>query len=81
MTVIAVPICSFCGATESSTSLLIAGPAALFICDGCVDLCTAVVAEHRRKGHRPDEAIDHTDRSADRLSALRSEILGEAVGD
>jgi len=49
--------CSFCGISEHETAVLIAAPASIFICDGCVSLCGEVVEGHRTKrlalnGHR-----------------------------
>lgn len=40
--------CSFCGKSEKDVLALIAGPT-VFICDECVELCVAVVAEKRKE--------------------------------
>jgi hypothetical protein len=37
--------CSFCGSTAAEVTRLIAGPR-VFICDGCVARCNAILAEH-----------------------------------
>jgi len=37
--------CSFCGKTQHEVSKLIAGPAAVFVCDQCVALCMDLVRE------------------------------------
>ena len=37
--------CSFCGKTQSQTRKLIAGPAGVFICDECVDVCAEIMEE------------------------------------
>jgi ClpX C4-type zinc finger len=37
--------CSFCGSTADQVTRLIAGPR-VFICDGCVARCNAILAEH-----------------------------------
>lgn len=47
--------CSFCTKSQNDAFLLIAAPTA-FICDECVDLCTNLVAERRRK--RLDNMLD-----------------------
>jgi ATP-dependent Clp protease ATP-binding subunit ClpX len=39
------PACSFCGKSEKDTHNLIAGPAGVFICDECVELCDAMIAQ------------------------------------
>jgi hypothetical protein len=36
--------CSFCGKSEGEVARLIAGPS-VFICNECVDLCAAILAE------------------------------------
>ena len=37
--------CSFCGSTADQVTRLIAWPR-VFICDGCVARCNAILAEH-----------------------------------
>jgi hypothetical protein len=39
------PSCSFCGLSNDKTTYLIAGPAPLFICEGCINLCDEILAE------------------------------------
>jgi len=41
--------CSFCGKSQHEAAKLIAGPGAMFICDGCVGLCNAYI-----EGRTPD---------------------------
>lgn len=38
-----VPRCSFCGATQSETDVLIAGGLGVYICDECLRLCNEIV--------------------------------------
>ena len=38
-------ICSFCGRSQEEVARLIAGPGTLCICDECVALCSAIIAE------------------------------------
>ncbi|GAA2820316.1 ATP-dependent Clp protease ATP-binding subunit ClpX [Nonomuraea rubra] len=42
-----LPHCSFCGRSQREVRRLIAGPPAVFICDGCVGQCTELMAEER----------------------------------
>jgi hypothetical protein len=35
--------CSFCGKSEDEVQKLAAGPRGVFICDGCVDVCRAIM--------------------------------------
>src|SRR6266536_1825689 len=37
--------CTFCGKSQHQVGKLIAGPAPLCICDGCVELCNELIAE------------------------------------
>jgi len=45
--------CSFCGKNEKDTQSLIAGPEGIFICDECVELCDAMLAQQET---RPEAA-------------------------
>lgn len=38
-------VCSFCGRGQDEVRRLIAGPGTVFICDECVALCSAIIAE------------------------------------
>ena len=44
-------LCSFCGRGQEEVQRLIAGPGNVFICDECVALCSAIIAEET--GTRP----------------------------
>ena len=37
--------CSFCNKTQDQVKKLIAGPAGVYICDGCVDICADIIEE------------------------------------
>ncbi|MEN9933527.1 MAG: hypothetical protein RLZZ387_106 [Chloroflexota bacterium] len=47
-------LCSFCGRGQDEVQRLIAGPGTVFICDECVALCSAIIAEEG--GARPGPA-------------------------
>ena len=40
--------CSFCGRSEHEVTSLVAGPR-VYICDACIDTCSAIVAAERAK--------------------------------
>ena len=40
--------CSFCGKSQSEVRKIIAGPAGVYICDSCVDVCKTII--HRELG-------------------------------
>jgi ATP-dependent Clp protease ATP-binding subunit ClpX len=43
------PTCSFCGKSERNAQSLIAGPEGVFICDECVELCGAMIAQQPQR--------------------------------
>lgn len=57
--------CSFCGKADYEVGLLIAGPASL-ICDGCVEACVEIIAEHRQEPSREDPRPEEGDSNAGR---------------
>lgn len=45
--------CSFCGKTDSEVNRLIAGPNDVYICDGCIKLCTEILERDAREEELP----------------------------
>lgn len=45
--------CSFCTKPSSKVERVIAGPG-VYICNECVDLCNAIIAEEKQKPPQPD---------------------------
>jgi ATP-dependent Clp protease ATP-binding subunit ClpX len=43
--------CSFCGRSEHEVTNLVAGPW-VYICDACIDRCSAIIAAERTGGAR-----------------------------
>ena len=37
--------CSFCNKTQAQVRKLIAGPAGVYICDECIDICADILDE------------------------------------
>jgi hypothetical protein len=81
--------CSFCGKNQHEVQKLIAGPA-VYICDGCVDLCVDFVDEHLLRLVEGDEKsaramsterlqhyLEHATKGAERfrLTLQRVEIM------
>jgi ATP-dependent Clp protease ATP-binding subunit ClpX len=46
-------LCSFCGRGQDEVQRLIAGPGTVFICDECVALCSAIIAEETEQQVAP----------------------------
>ncbi|MCR5772752.1 MAG: ATP-dependent Clp protease ATP-binding subunit ClpX [Butyrivibrio sp.] len=49
--------CSFCNKTQDQVKKLIAGPAGVYICDECVEICSDIIEEEFEE--EPEESIDH----------------------
>ncbi|MBN2212404.1 MAG: ATP-dependent Clp protease ATP-binding subunit ClpX [Sedimentisphaerales bacterium] len=45
-------VCSFCGKSERDVGPIIEGPDGIYICAGCVDLCSTIIKQERRKVSR-----------------------------
>lgn len=71
--------CSFCFKSRHDVAMLISGPAGVFICNECVDLCSEC-----RAGRFPDTsklpAVQElpTERLLERLQAIEDTVQGKA---
>jgi ATP-dependent Clp protease ATP-binding subunit ClpX len=45
--------CSFCGKSQSEVRKIIAGPAGVYICDSCVDVCKTIIDRELRESGTP----------------------------
>jgi ClpX C4-type zinc finger len=70
--------CSFCFKSQHNVRMLISGPAGIFICDDCVDLCNECLA-----GRFPDNSKQlseeelPTERLLERLQAIEETLKGK----
>lgn len=53
-------LCSFCGRGQDEVQRLIAGPGTVFICDECVALCSAIIAEETEQQLPPRRSGSHS---------------------
>src|SRR5437667_6942066 len=70
--------CSFCFKSQHEVRRLISGPAAIFICDECVELCNEIIASRPRSGaqsSKPEELP--TERLLQRLQAIEDTVQGK----
>jgi ATP-dependent Clp protease ATP-binding subunit ClpX len=70
--------CSFCFKSQHEVKCLVAGPSGVFICDECIELATAWVADRPpavSKPIPPDQVP--TERLLERLSAIEQTIQGK----
>jgi ClpX C4-type zinc finger len=70
------PVCSFCGKAEHQVRRLIAGPG-VFICDGCVALCTEILAAETGQGSAGAGAPDGQRRGGHRSPRWRRFLPGQ----
>lgn len=50
--------CSFCGKTEEQVHKMIAGPAGVYICDSCVEICSEIVDEEYAEEQQEQQEIN-----------------------
>lgn len=69
--------CSFCFKSQHEVKKLISGPAAIFICDECVDLCNGIIAGRPvfSKPRSPEELP--TERLLGRLGPIEETVQGK----
>jgi ClpX C4-type zinc finger len=69
--------CSFCFKSQHDVKKLIAGPAAIFICDECVDLCNQII-DDRPFTSKPSSAEElPTERLLERLGPIEQTVQGK----
>jgi len=70
--------CSFCFKSQHEVRKLVAGPAAVYICDECVELCNEIIARglprSSSKTASPEELT--TERLLERLQPIEDTIQG-----
>ncbi len=69
--------CSFCFKSQHDVRKLIAGPAAIFICDECVELCNHII-DDRPLTSKPSSAEElPTERLLERLGPIEQTVQGK----
>ena len=69
--------CSFCFKSQHEVKMLISGPAGVFICSECVDLCNEYIARRPRESKSPSADELPTDRLLERLRAIDDTLQGK----
>src|SRR5258708_35868121 len=70
--------CSFCIKSQHEVKKLIAGPAAIFICDECIELCNEIIAgRFPDKSKYPSEGDLPTERLLEKLQAIEETLQGK----
>jgi hypothetical protein len=69
--------CSFCFKSQHKVRMLIAGPARIFICDECVELCNEFIAGRPPNLKPPSETELPTERLLERLGPIEDMVQGK----
>lgn len=69
--------CSFCFKSQHQVKKLISGPASVFICDECVELCNGIVAGLMPSGAKPSADELPTEQLLGRLRPIEDTIQGK----
>jgi hypothetical protein len=70
--------CSFCFKSQHETKMLISGPASIFICSECVELCNeCVVGRFPDKSKYPSDKDLPTERLLERLQPIEDTLQGK----
>jgi ATP-dependent Clp protease ATP-binding subunit ClpX len=70
--------CSFCFKSQHKVKMLISGPASIFICSECVDLCNeCVVGRFPDRSKSPSDQELPTERLLERLQAIEDTLQGK----
>jgi len=69
--------CSFCFKSQHEVRKLISGPASIFICDECVDLCNEIIADRPLNSKSPSPRELPTNRLLERLAAIEQTVQGK----
>jgi ClpX C4-type zinc finger len=70
--------CSFCFKSQHNVRTLITGPAGVFICDECVDLCNEIIAGRPTNAPKSLSADEvPTERLLERLGPIEDTLQGK----
>jgi ClpX C4-type zinc finger len=69
--------CSFCFKSQHNVRTLIVGPAGIFICDECVELCNEIIAGRPPNSKPPSEKELPTERLLERLGPIEDTVQGK----
>ncbi len=73
--------CAFCGKTRNMVTSLIAGPPNIYICNECIELCSSILEEEKRRSGSSNYTVPGLDRdSLPSPTEIRSKLDEYVVG-
>jgi hypothetical protein len=69
--------CSFCFKSQHQVRKLISGPASIFICDECIELCNEIIAGQLPTSKSPSLEQLPTERLLERLGPIEETVQGK----
>ncbi len=69
--------CSFCGRTKRQADAFVEGPAGVFICPECIDLCYNIVKQERRRTQGADAMFDEVPKPRQIKEFLDQYVIGQ----
>jgi len=69
--------CSFCGRNGKQVDRLIAGPPGIFICNECVDVCSTLLKDHKKRSISSAPPIERILSPAEIKAHLDEHVIGQ----
>ena len=69
--------CSFCGRTKRQVDAFVEGPAGVYICPECIDLCYNIVKQERRRTQGADTLFDEVPKPRKIKEFLDEYVIGQ----
>lgn len=69
--------CSFCGRTKRQMDAFVEGPAGVYICPECIDLCYNIVKQERRRLHGAEAMFDEVPKPRQIKEFLDQYVIGQ----
>jgi ATP-dependent Clp protease ATP-binding subunit ClpX len=69
--------CSFCGRTKRQVDAFVEGPAGVYICPECIDLCYNIVKQERRRTQGADALFDEVPKPRKIKEFLDEYVIGQ----
>ena len=72
--------CSFCGKSQSEVRKIIAGPAGVYICDSCVDVCKTIIDRELREAGASSRAATAQRFKLSKPAEIKAQLDLDVVG-